>query len=900
MATSDPYGGLIQSAAQQEGVDPFVLRGLIQSESSMNPGAVSKDKNGNPVAYGIAQLTPGVYQSAGVDPMNPAQAIPLAAKILRQNLDQTGGNVAQAIATYKAGTNQAGWGPMTVTGTQKAIQYADQARGQSAAAQDPVLGFMNGQNAAKAGSAPAAAPQQGASPQASTDPVLSFMNGQQQPAQSAQASAQPTQQQPAQQPAPASKATQAFGLDPISDAVDSAAVHGLGGMAGSLAGLGAGAWKLATTLDPTQANQAWNNTASKVGGAIDSALSPNGNTTAAQVGRSLADIPGRVIGGAVNGVTEGIGATAQAAGMSPGASQKLSDFAKFGTNAALTVVGTKGMLKGRAPETAEAQPIAPDTGAEPTAPVQDATQPPQAQEGAPPQAVADKPRYRPNGDGTFTQVSPEPMPAQPTQPTAQAAQASPGPAPTPVPAANLPAASGKASDLFPLPDKAPTVAGALPDADQANRLAVVQALGLDRVRNSVITGDPMQAGVEYQNAKVDSPIGAVTRETIADEQNAIRNYAGQVNDMTGRDPSLDPEASGQKILAPFQKMSDWFDQQSGTLYQQAREKAGNVPLQETPTLTGLLGDRDLADRMAASPDGQSLYNAVQSRYARFADLGDQTPELAQDGVSPAPPRSINNAENFRQWLNAVGRDNPRFGQFIGSVKQALDEDVASAGGGDLFNQARGMWQQRQQMLSDPGAIGKLLTDPDGTGLNRSIAPEKVGQTIVNMDGANFRNVLDSLAKIQKMAPELAPDVEGARSEIRGQAARQLTDAGGKTEYWNANQFSKTAQIMAPKLKLLFNNNEMGALRTLNEAGRVIRQPGAYPGAAAQHMNMFRSGIATALPYAANALGTFTTLPGGSLVGQLAGSKLSDLVRKGGEASTAAKLAKQYAKNAQPQ
>ncbi|MFM0300019.1 transglycosylase SLT domain-containing protein [Paraburkholderia sediminicola] len=885
MATNDPYGPLIQSAAQQAGVDPFVLRGLLQSESSLNPTAVSKDKNGNPVAYGIAQFTPQTAKAMGVsNPMDPAQAIPGAAKLLRQNLDQTGGNVPQAIATYKAGTDQSGWGPMTVTGTKNALQYADQARGAAATSSDPVLGFMNQQSAAKGGNAASAAPQSAAS----TDPTLAFMNGQPQPSG---ASPQPSQSPPqtAQPQSPKmAKATQIAGLDPISDAVDSAAVHGLSGMAGSVAGLGAGALKALTTGgDWAQANQAWNDTAGKVSGAIDSALSPNGNTAAARVGQAVADMPGRVIGAGIDAGSNVINTAAQSLGASPATAQKISDLTKFGANAGLTVMGGKAMLKDRAPVAADAASTMPETPVEPVAQVQEAG----AQQGAPEVQAASAQAAPP---GPAQQPQSAPMQSQ------AAGQMAPAPAVAPIPAADLPVPSGKASDLFPTPDKAPTVAGPVSASEQAQRLAVVQALGLDRVRDSVITGDAKQSGIEYQNAKVDSPIGNVTRDTIADEQNAIRGYAGQINDMTGRDPALDAEGSGQKILAPFQKMSDWFDDKAGQLYQSAREQAGNAPMKEAPALTGLLSDPDIADRMQASPDAQAAYGAVQRRASRFFGLEDATtPEVAADG-SPAPARTVNNAENFRQWLNAVGKDNPRQQWFISRAKQALDEDVAASGGDGLFNEARGLWQQRQQMLADPGKLSKLLADPNGTGLNRSVAPERVGQTVVNMDGGNFRNVLDSLTKIQKMAPELAPDVEGALAEIRGQAARQLTDAGGKTEYWNANQFSKAAQVMAPKLKLLFNNNELGALRTLNEAGRIIRQPGAYPGAAAQHINMFHSGMATALPYAANAAGNFIAGPMGGILGQMAGGKLSSLAKKGGEAATAAKLAKQYAKNAQPQ
>lgn len=901
MATNDPYGPLILTAAQQAGVDPYVLRGLLQSESSMDPGAISKDKNGNPIAYGIAQFTPETAQQMGVkDPMDPAQAIPGAARLLRQNLDNNNGNVAQAIATYKAGSDRSGWGPITVSGTQKAIGYADQARGAAAASADPVLGFMSQQS--KSATPATSAPAQGSAQQPTgNDPVLAFMNGQQ-PAQSA--AQQPGSQQTTnttQQPTTARQnAAQSMGLDPISSAVNAAAVRGLSGLAGGVAGLGAGALKALTTGgDWAAANQAWNQTAGKVGGAIESALTPAGNATAQGVGQAVANVPGEVIGAGVNAGANAVGAGAQGLGASPETARKISELTKFGANAALTVAGVRGMTRGvpesaTAPAAGEAATAAPEATAAP----QPGAQPAQP---APGMGATPKPRYRPNGDGTFSQVSP--TQAAPQAPATQAPAAAPTNVPTappsapvnPVPIASLPAVSGKSSELFPLPDKTPTVAGPLPAAAQAQNRAVINALGLDSVRDSVITGDAKQSGIEYENAKDGGPIGDVMSRTIAGEQNAIRNYAQSINDMTGRDPSLDPEGVGRKILAPFQKIGDWFDQQAGNLYTQARQAAGNVPLAETPSLTAKLGDLDLRDRMSASPDGQAVYNAVQSRFARFTGLADQAGE---EGAAAAPARTVDNAENFRQWLNAVGRDLPQFGNFIGQVKQALDTDVAAAGGRYLFNQARTMWAQRQQMLSDPAQLAKVIGDGDGD-LNRSIPLDKVGQRVVGMDTPNFRNTLSSLTKIEQLAPELAPDVQGALAEIRGQAAKQLTDAGGKNQYWNANQFSTTAQGMAPKLKLVFNNNEMGALRTLNEAGRVIRQPGPYPGAAAQHGNFFRSGIATALPYVANAAGHAVGGTVGGFAGQLGGNRLASLVRSSGESAAATKLAKRYRTNVSP-
>jgi hypothetical protein len=839
------------------GTPAAMLSNLTNQESSGGRNLVNP-KTGAMGPYQFLPSTLAMLRNQGVkfDPFDPAQSRAAADWYIQKLKAENGGTYQGALKAYGGFQNA------------DPSQYIDH--------------VMNGVPGFSGGPAPTTPGQTSSGQQAPADTgpqsdlLTTLQTAVQNAQQSAQAAATPAPKAaPQQTSATQQKLNQGLGLDPFSSAVDAAAVRGLSGLAGSVAGLGAGAAKAITTMgDFGAANQAWENTAGKVSNAIEGALTPAGSAGAQQLGQAVADVPGRIIGGAVNAGSNAIGSGAQALGASPATAQKISDLAKFGANAALTIGGTRAMLRGT-PEPAQPNPAAEASAAGPQP--ESAPQP----GGISPEAAA-KPRYVPNGDGTFTQVSPGMQAAAPSNVSVPAA------------AANLPTVSGKASDLFPSPDKSPTVSGPLPEADQAARLSVVRALGLDRVRDSVLTGDPQQAGVEYQNAKVSSPIGDVTRATIADEQNAIRNYADGVNDMTGRDPTLDAEGVGQKILAPLQKMSEWFDNQAGNLYTQARAQAGNVPLAETPALTNLLGDLDLRDRMAAAPDRQALYNAVQNRFARFSDLAEQTP--AEQGTAP---RTIENAENFRQWLNAVGRDNPQSGQFISQVKQALDTDVASAGGQGLFDQARSMWQQRQQMLADPGQLSKLLGDQDGTGLNRNVPMEKVGQRVVGMDGANFRNLLGSLTKIEQMAPELAPDVQGSLAEIRGQAARQLTDAGGKTEYWNASQFSKTAQSMAPKLKLIFNGDEMGALRTLNEAGRIIRQPGAYPGAAAQHINMFRSGIATALPYAANAVGHAVGGTVGGFAGQLAGNRLSSLARAGGESKAAAALAKRYSKNVNP-
>jgi hypothetical protein len=167
---------IFQAAGQQYGVDPTILRAIAMKESSMNPTAVNPASG----ASGLMGFTPATAKSYGINPLDPQQAIPAAAKMFAENLQRFNGNVDDAVAAHFAGPNQKLWGPKT-------SQYVDQVsgifgqmkQGAPAAAQeapqgaDPVLAMA--QSIQKGGS-PSAAPS--AAPTAATsDPILAMAQG---------------------------------------------------------------------------------------------------------------------------------------------------------------------------------------------------------------------------------------------------------------------------------------------------------------------------------------------------------------------------------------------------------------------------------------------------------------------------------------------------------------------------------------------------------------------------------------------------------------------------------------------------------------------------------------------------------------------------------------------------
>lgn len=102
LAAADPalarYAPLFNQAGARYGLDPDVLAAVAKVESGGNPNAVSSAG-----ARGLMQFMPATARSYGIDPLDPAQAIDAAAKMLTQQRDAFGGSLELALAAYNAG-----------------------------------------------------------------------------------------------------------------------------------------------------------------------------------------------------------------------------------------------------------------------------------------------------------------------------------------------------------------------------------------------------------------------------------------------------------------------------------------------------------------------------------------------------------------------------------------------------------------------------------------------------------------------------------------------------------------------------------------------------------------------------------------------------------------------------
>jgi hypothetical protein len=94
-----PYGEIITTVAQTHGVDPLLVRALIQVESGDRPTARSHKG-----AMGLMQLMPSTARLYKVrNPYDPKANIAAGVKHLKSLLDRMGGAVELALAAYNAG-----------------------------------------------------------------------------------------------------------------------------------------------------------------------------------------------------------------------------------------------------------------------------------------------------------------------------------------------------------------------------------------------------------------------------------------------------------------------------------------------------------------------------------------------------------------------------------------------------------------------------------------------------------------------------------------------------------------------------------------------------------------------------------------------------------------------------
>ena len=95
------FGTAIQKAAQANGIDPAILTGILEVESSWRDDIIYGRTQSEAGARGIAQIMPKYHPGVNYD--DPVASINYAAKHLKGLIAATGGDVNKAIQAYNGG-----------------------------------------------------------------------------------------------------------------------------------------------------------------------------------------------------------------------------------------------------------------------------------------------------------------------------------------------------------------------------------------------------------------------------------------------------------------------------------------------------------------------------------------------------------------------------------------------------------------------------------------------------------------------------------------------------------------------------------------------------------------------------------------------------------------------------
>lgn len=450
---------------------------------------------------------------------------------------------------------------------------------------------------------------------------------------------------------------------------------------------------------------------------------------------------------------------------------------------------------------------------------------PAASDVAAPAAAAAKPRLKLNIDGTTT-------------PVASAADASPG-----------------FASAAPQPN-AGTSAGPLPAAEQARRAQVLSDIGIQDARRSVITGDRKSGATDFQTSKLDSPAGRLLASKFDEERAALENAADSAVRETGGTIGTDQSAlygRGNTIIGPLDSLKQWFDDRAGALYRAADEQSQGVPTALDRFRSVLADDSEMTNS-----DRVHLRSAVNA-YAKKLGIAGEDGGLAGNAQQ---------AETLRKFLGENW--SPANGKFVGKLKDALDEDVMSAAGGDLYGQARQMWALRKQTLDNPNGIAKLMDASGPEGINRAVPVEKIPDSLAGMPVKQFGHVVDTL---KNLPPELTDQGQTALAEIKAQFANKVLDAGRSTKgQWNQKAVRAYLANNSERMQQVFTPEEMGKFRTLLDAGDILATDQSYPGAAAQKHNLLRTGTMHAIRTGSTSAGAALGGPIGAAVGAAVGEK----------------------------
>jgi len=382
----------------------------------------------------------------------------------------------------------------------------------------------------------------------------------------------------------------------------------------------------------------------------------------------------------------------------------------------------------------------------------------------------------------------------------------------------------------------------------------------------------------------------------------LTKYAEKRIENTGASKNLPSDYERGQLMndaiAGDDGLTGFLRQQKQMLFDEARNKVGDNPIQ-TDSVNKLLQNKQFRAGLGLKNNESVAKSAEQLiELARTVGFEDRAGNIL-------PPNSIASWKAVREALNAEWtKDNA---STIAKINNAIDQDIAKAGGLDLYKKADNLHKAEKKIFESKG-IKTLFGDVDPNGVQTGTAFESIPKKLNSMPVDQWKHIYDTYDEISKgrirgadfdleITPELIQYAQAAKAEMRGALAREIYQAGaGKAGVWNQNSVNNILNARAKKIEHAFSPEEQKAFHTLNYAGHIMPGVHAYEGAALQTQRVNK--FAEKFPMIGRETGAFTRIPFGATIGEKIGEKAAQFTIGKSQKKQATELQKEMTKNAE--
>lgn len=469
--------------------------------------------------------------------------------------------------------------------------------------------------------------------------------------------------------------------------------------------------------------------------------------------------------------------------------------------------------------------------------------------------------------------------------------------------------TGRGSPSFPQIKLAKN-ASDVPPAEQSTRAGIVREVLKDSgedagIRTGVLTGNEQTLRSEYQAAKNpnQTPANALIADQISAEQRALPKFAQQRIEATGADPTLTNDYQrGETINSAFYGeggLQNFLKQQKKKIFDAALEKNGNNQIPIATTEAMFKDPQFTAGSKLLKHEG--VVGGAQELLDLAKTVGFKDPVT---GVQYAPGsvaayQAVTKALN-KSWTpdNAIT---------IGKINDAINQDIAASGGGELYQLGNQIHRLEKGLLADSKGIKDVFGEVDPNGIQTGKDFDSIPKVLNNMPLDQWRHIHDTLDEISRghlrgapqgmdpVPPELRQAATRAKAEMQGALAREVysqgaSNAGG----WNANSANKALNgRVGQKILDALPPDEIRKFQVLNAAGHIMPGTHPYEGAGAQTARMGNEAgfVEKYAPKAGIILGAKAPIPGAALVGEKVGERVSGWTKASREAKQAAAVSK---------